>query len=118
MKKYHVAAADGKSYYGCGYESRSEATELLRISQCHDPQAHIVEEECYSTNADHIRAMTDEELAGHLAKMLADYTTGLYDGNYVPSDEVVREMALELLRQLQQPYESNGKETQVWQKQS
>ena len=70
------------------------------------------------TNGDHIRAMTDEELAGYLAKMLADYTTGLYDGNYVPSDEVVREMALELLRQLQQPYESNGKETQVWQKQS
>lgn len=58
------------------------------------------------TNADHIRAMSDEELAGYMAKMLADYTTGLYDGSYVPSDKVVCEMASELLRQLQQPYES------------
>lgn len=60
------------------------------------------------TNADHIRAMTDEEMAGYMAKMLADYTTGLYDGSYVPSDKVVREMASELLRQLQQPCESEG----------
>lgn len=61
------------------------------------------------TNGDHIRAMTDEELAGYMAKMLADYTTGLYDGSYVPSDKVVCEMASELLRQLQQPCESEGK---------
>lgn len=63
MKKYHVAAGDGKGYYGVGYESYREAEELLKISQKHDPQAHIVEEEYYFTNADRIRAMSDEELA-------------------------------------------------------
>jgi len=45
MKKYHVAAGDGKGYYGVNYESYREATELLKISQRHDPKAHIVEEE-------------------------------------------------------------------------
>lgn len=60
----------------------------------------------FYSNADHIRAMTDEELAWYMAKMLADYTTGLYDGSYVPSDKVVCEMVTELLRQLQQPHES------------
>lgn len=66
MKKYHVAAGDGKGYYGLGYESYHEATELLKISQSHDPQAHIIEEEYHFTNADRIRAMNDEELAKHL----------------------------------------------------
>lgn len=54
---------------------------------------------------DYIRAMTDDELSWYLAKKFADYATALYDGSYTPSDEVVREMALELLRQLQQPHE-------------
>ena len=63
MKKYHVATGDGKGYYGVGYESYREALEVLEISQGHDPQAHIVEEEYHFTNADRIRAMTDEELA-------------------------------------------------------
>lgn len=67
MKKYHVATGDGKGYYGVGYESYRQAESLLKISQEHDPQAHIVEEECRFTNADRIRAMSDEELAYLLA---------------------------------------------------
>ena len=63
MKKYHVAAGDGKGYYGVNYESYREATELLKISQRHDPKAHIVEEEYHFTNADRIRAMSDDDLA-------------------------------------------------------
>lgn len=63
MKKYHVAAGDGKGYYGVNYETHREATELLKISQRHDPQAHIVEEEYHFTNADHIRAMSNDDLA-------------------------------------------------------
>lgn len=58
------------------------------------------------TVADHIRAMTDEELAKWLAKLLADYTSLLYDGEYTPSEDAVSEITGELLRQLQQPYES------------
>lgn len=60
------------------------------------------------TIADHIRAMEDEELAEYLAKMLADYTKGLYGGEYIPSDKVVSELADMLLEALQQPYESEG----------
>ncbi len=66
MKKYHVATGDGKGYYGVGYESYRQAESLLKISQEHDPQAHIVEEEYHFTNADRIRAMSDEELADFL----------------------------------------------------
>ena len=66
MKKFYVAIGDGKGYYGVGYESYLEATELLKISQRHDPKAHIVEEEYHFTNADRIRAMSDEELAEFL----------------------------------------------------
>ena len=68
MKKYHVATGDGKAYYGVGYESYREAEGVLKISQMHDPQAHIVEEEYHFTNADRIRAMSDKELASWLAK--------------------------------------------------
>ena len=64
MKKYHVSTGDGKGYYGPGYESYRQAASLLKISQRHDPQAYIVEEEY--TNADRIRAMSDEELAKYL----------------------------------------------------
>ena len=63
MKKYHVATGDGKAYYGVNYESYREAEGVLKFSQTHDPQAHIVEEEYHFTNADRIRAMSDEELA-------------------------------------------------------
>ena len=63
MKKYHVATGDGKGYYGVGYESYRQAESLLKISQEHDPQAHIVEEEYPFTNADRIRAMSDDGLA-------------------------------------------------------
>ena len=66
MKKYHVKTGDGKGYYGVGYESYRQAESVLKISQMHDPQAHIVEEEYYFTNADRIRAMSDEDLATHL----------------------------------------------------
>ena len=69
MKKYHVASGDGKGYYGVGYESYRQAESLLKISQSHDPQAHIVEEEYHFTNADRIRAMSDEELC----KFLGEY---------------------------------------------
>ena len=66
MKKYHVATGDGKAYYGVNYESYREAEAVLKFSQRHDPQAHIVEEEYHFTNADRIRAMSDEELAEFL----------------------------------------------------
>ena len=63
MVKYHIATGDGKAYYGVNYESYREAEAVLMFSQKRDPQAHIVEEEYYFTNADRIRAMSDEELA-------------------------------------------------------
>ena len=63
MVRYHIATGDGKAYYGVNYESYREAEAVLRFSQKHDPQAHIVEEEYHFTNADRIRAMSDEELA-------------------------------------------------------
>ena len=66
MKKYHVKSGDGNGYYGVGYESYRQAESLLKISQEHDPQAYIVEEEYHFTNADRIRAMSDEELAENL----------------------------------------------------
>ena len=69
MKKYHVAAGDGKGYYGVGYESYLQATELLKISQRHDPKAHIVEEEYHFTHADRIRAMSDDELSYAIMKV-------------------------------------------------
>ena len=72
MKKYHVAAGDGTGYYGLNRESYREAVELLKISQEHDPQAHIVEEEYHFTNADRIRAMTDEELEAFLINVDLD----------------------------------------------
>ena len=70
MKKYHVKSGDGKGYYGVGYESYRQAENLLKISQEHDPQAHIIEEEYHFTNADSIRAMSDEELAYWLGEHL------------------------------------------------
>ena len=70
MKKYHVATGDGKAYYGVGYESYRQAESLLKISQEHDPQAHIVEEEYHFTNADRIRAMSDEELTSYINKIV------------------------------------------------
>ena len=72
MKKYHVATGDGKGYYGVGYESYLEAVGVLKISQSHDPQAHIVEEEYHLTNADRIRAMSDRELADFLSSKFAE----------------------------------------------
>ena len=72
MKKYHVATGDGKAYYGVGYESYRQAESLLKISQEHDPQAHIVEEEYHFTNADRIRAMSDEELESFLINVDLD----------------------------------------------
>lgn len=66
MKNYHVATGDGKAYYGVNYESYREAEAVLKFSQRRDPQAHIVEEEYHFTNADHIRAMSDEALAEKL----------------------------------------------------
>lgn len=77
MKKYHVAAGDGKGYYGVNYESYREATELLKISQRHDPKAHIVEEEYHFSNADRIRAMNNEELADYLAELGSEANNGV-----------------------------------------
>lgn len=68
MKKYHVVTGDGKGYYGVSYESYRETESLLKISQEHDPQAHIVAEEYHFTNADRIRAMNDAELARFMAE--------------------------------------------------
>ena len=66
MVKYHIATGDGKAYYGVNYESYREAEAVLKFSQKRDPQAHIVEEEYHFTNADRIRAMTDEELVAFI----------------------------------------------------
>lgn len=77
MKKYHVATGDGKGYYGVGYESYRQAESLLKISQEHDPQAHIVEEEYHFTNADRIRAMSNEDLADYLAELGSEANNGV-----------------------------------------
>lgn len=77
MKKYHVATGDGKGYYGVGYESYRQAESLLKISQEHDPQAHIVEEDYPFTNADRIRAMSNEELADYLAGLGSEANNGV-----------------------------------------
>lgn len=57
------------------------------------------------TEADKIRMMDDDALAEYLAKMLAGYTEGLYDGEYSPSNETIQVMKSMLLEQLQQPVE-------------
>ena len=82
MIKYHVKTGDGMGYYGVGYESYRQAESLLKISQEHDPQAFIVEEEYHFTNADRIRAMSDEELAkllSHDARACPDRITRCHD---------------------------------------
>lgn len=104
MKKYHVAAGDGKGYYGVNYESYREATELLKISQRHDPQAHIIEEEYHFTNADRIRAMSDEELAEILIFWNDDWgrwetDAGNIDGDPVSTKEKAIKAELEWLKQ-------------------
>ena len=76
MKKYHVATGDGKSYYGIGYESYLQAESLLKISQRHDPQAHIVEEEYPFTKADMIRSMSDEQMAEAFYNLVDNIQTG------------------------------------------
>lgn len=89
MKKYHVATGDGKSYYGIGYESYRQAESLLKISQMHDREAHIVEEEYHITNADRIRAMSDEELAKFLAERFANETCNrLGEDNLVTATQI------------------------------
>lgn len=72
--RYHIATGDGKAYYGVNYESYREAKAVLEFSQKRDPQAHIVEEEYHFTNADRIRAMTDEELAEFLCEFNGCYS--------------------------------------------
>lgn len=78
------------------------------------------------TNADHIRAMSDFELMQFLWKLdsldLGDvikFCEGSRVCDELDVEEITEGMCQRcLLAQLQQPYESNGKETQVWQKQS
>lgn len=79
---------------GCGYEVC-----VPEFCDAYDPE--II------TNADEIRAMTDEELAAYLTKLIVNYTSALYDGEYTPSDEAVCKITDELLRQLQQPCEDS-----------
>lgn len=108
MKKYHVATGDGKAYYGVGYESYREAEEVLKISQEHDPQAHIIEEDYPFTNADRIRAMSDEELADWLARtQIANVAEALEIAKipYEQEDGLKNEVAKECLEWLKQPAE-------------
>lgn len=108
MKKYHVATGDGKSYYGIGYESYRQAESLLKISQMHDPQAHIVEEEYILTKADRIRAMSDEELANWLARTQYDNMMEAAEifGAQLPfEEETLKGSEQECLQWLQQPAE-------------
>lgn len=108
MKKYHVATGDGKGYYGVNYESYREATELLKISQRHDPQAHIIEEEYHFTNADRIRAMSDEELAEYIDSVAEEcYNAGAED--LLLSNSNPLSNAYNILEWLKQPAEvDNG----------
>lgn len=80
MVKYHIATGDGKAYYGVNYKSYREAEAVLRFSQKHDPQAHIIEEEYHFTNADRIRAMSDDELSVYLWEFEREDTCR--DGEY------------------------------------
>ena len=77
MKKYHVAAGDGRGYYAVDYASYFFASELLKTVQVYDPQAYIVEEEYHFSNADRIRAMSDEELAEYLAELGSEANNGV-----------------------------------------
>ena len=106
MKKYHVASGDGKGYYGLNYESYREAVELLKISQSHDPQAHIIEEEYHFTNADRIRAMSDEELANWLARTQYENMMEAAEifGTQLPyKEETLKGSEQECLQWLKQP---------------
>ena len=55
------------------------------------------------TNADRIRAMSDEELAAFLLNFFVEHM----DINGIPHEEVTAADKLELLRQLQQPAEED-----------
>lgn len=106
MKKYHVAAGDGKGYYGVGYESYFEATELLKISQRHDPKAHIVEEEYHFTKADLIRVMSDKEMAkvfSYTQYRAVKDALEQFGVNFECDQQSLEQMANEMLEQLQQP---------------
>ena len=110
MIKYHVAAGDGKGYYGVNYESYREATELLKISQRHDPKAHIVEEEYHFSNADRIRAMSDDALADWLAKTQIDNVAEALKIARVPWEEtpdLQNLTAKDCLEWLKQPAEES-----------
>ena len=114
MKKYHVATGDGKSYYGIGYESYRQAESLLKISQMHDPQAHIVEEEYILTKADQIRSMSDEEMVAYLADNYDAFCQNKPEcGALLDADEGIPEekcvaCALEWLRSPAKGDTSNG----------
>lgn len=106
MVKYHIATGDGKAYYGVNYESYREAEAVLRFSQKHDPQAHIVEEEYHFTNADRIRAMSDEELVKYF------WDIGVWDsfedGKFCDNNcNAEHNCDLCRLKWLQQPYEED-----------
>ena len=95
MKKYHVATGDGKGYYGVGYESYRQAESLLKISQEHDPQAHIVDEDYHFTNADRIRDMSDDELA----KMFMGFAEDLLKVYGLSAEVKTTEYVLDWLKQ-------------------
>ena len=95
MKKYHVKTGDGKAYYGVNYESYRQAESILKISQEHDPQAYIVEEECHFTNAARIRAMSDEQLA----KLFMDFAVKCYDDCGVSAEIITTDYVMQWLQQ-------------------
>ena len=66
MVYYRVVNKDGASYYGRSFRSLSEAKEALSYTRQHDPYAEIKKIEIPYTNADHIRSLTNEELADYL----------------------------------------------------
>lgn len=108
MKKYHVKTGDGKAYYGVNYEAYRQAESILNISQEHDPQAYIVEEECHFTNAARIRAMTDEELAAWLARQqIGDVANACKElgVEYNETPDIHERATKEALQWLQQPTE-------------
>jgi hypothetical protein len=101
MTYYRIVNKDGASYYGQSFKSLSEAKEALAFTMQHDPEAEIKKIEIPYTNADHIRNLTNEEMA--------DYLTSNPFGWAAWATEMGREIVHErIVEWLQKSYEKEN----------
>ena len=107
MTYYRVVNKDGASYYGQIFQSLSEAKEALVFTRQHDPDAEIKKIEIPYTNADHIRSLTNDELA--------DYLTSNPFGWAAWATETGREIVHERISEwLKKPHEDTKAEESAW----